>query len=188
MIKALITDFDGTLVDTYEANLYAYQEAFSQVGLTLSAQQYRDCFGYRFERFMQEMGVTDSKIASQIKEIKKNVYPLFFTYLRPNVALITLLRSMRAMGCKVAIASTARKENLLNAINHLGLADDFDLIYAGVDVEQGKPSPEIYIKTMAALGVSPSETLIFEDSEVGIQAAKTSGAHYMIVSPKQFEN
>ena len=95
---------------------------------------------------------------------------------------------MRAMGCKVAIASTARKENLLNAINHLGLADDFDLIYAGVDVEKGKPSPEIYIKTMTALGVSPSEVLIFEDSEVGIQAAKASGAHYMIVSPQQFEN
>ena len=45
MIKAIITDFDGTLVDTFEANLRAYQEAFYQVGITLMAEKYRECFG-----------------------------------------------------------------------------------------------------------------------------------------------
>lgn len=49
MIKAIITDFDGTLVDTFEANLRAYQEAFYQVGITLMAEKYRECFGYRFD-------------------------------------------------------------------------------------------------------------------------------------------
>lgn len=188
MIKAFITDFDGTLVDTFEANLLAYQEAFAKEGLTLTAEQYRECFGYRFERFMQAVGVTDAAQQQRIKEEKLLAYPRHFAHLRPNTALIQLLRSMRATGCKTAIASTARKENLLNAINHLGLADAFDIIYAGIDVKQGKPSPEIYIKTMEALGVAPSETLIFEDSEMGIQAAKVSGAQYMVVSPKQFEN
>lgn len=188
MIKAFITDFDGTLVDTFEANLLAYQEAFAKVGLTLTAEQYRECFGYRFERFMQAVGVTDVAQQQRIKEEKLLAYPKHFSHLRPNTALIQLLRSMRAVGCKTAIASTARKENLLNAINHLGLADAFDIIYAGIDVKQGKPSPEIYIKTMEALGVAPSETLIFEDSEVGIKAAKASGAQYMVVSPQQFEN
>ena len=75
----------------------------------------------------------------------------------------------------------------MNVVNYLGLADKFDLIYAGVDVKQGKPSPEIYLKTMKALGVSPDETLIFEDSEVGIQAAKASGAEYMVVNSEHFE-
>lgn len=188
MIKAIITDFDGTLVDTFEANLLAYQDAFRKVRLTLTAEQYRECFGFRFEKFMQAVGVTDTDIMQQIKEEKMKVYPTYFPHLRPNVVLIHLLQSMHAMGCKTAIASTARKENLMNAINHLGLEDTFDIIYAGVDVKQGKPSPEIYVKTMDALGVTPSETLIFEDSEVGIQAAKASGAQYMVVSPKQFEN
>ncbi len=188
MIKAIITDFDGTLVDTFEANLFAYQNAFRKVGLTLSAEQYRECFGLRFEKFMQAVGVTDTAIMQQIKEEKMKAYPTYFTHLRPNSALIQLLQSMHAMRCKTAIASTARKENLMNAINHLGLADAFDIVYAGIDVKQGKPSPEIYIKTMEALGVAPSETLIFEDSEVGIQAAKASGAQYMVVSPQQFEN
>lgn len=187
MIKAVITDFDGTLVDTFKANLYAYQEAFDKVGLRLTEYKYRECFGFRFEKFMQAVGVTDPNIAQQIKEEKLKAYPKYFDHLRPNTALIQLIQSLHSKGCKTAIASTARKENLMNVINHLDLNGIFDVIYSGKDVKQGKPSPEIYIKAIEVLGVTPYETLIFEDSEVGVEAAKASGAHYMVVSSKQFE-
>lgn len=187
MIKAIITDFDGTLVDTFEANFRAYQKAFHAVGLNLTSERYQECFGYRFERFMTEMGVNADDVACRIKELKKEYYPQYFGYLKPNNALIALIASIKAMGGKTAIASTARKENLMNAVSYLGIAEHFDLIYAGVDVKQGKPSPEIYLKSMNALGVSPDETLIFEDSQVGIEAAKASGAHFMIVNQRQFE-
>ena len=136
---------------------------------------------------MQEMGVTDKTIADSIKELKKKYYPEYFEYLKPNIALINLIAGIKKMGGKTAIASTARKENLMNAVNFLGIAQYFDLILAGIDVKKGKPDPEIYLKSMAALGVTPDETFIFEDSQVGIDAAKASGASYMIVSPNQFE-
>lgn len=187
MIKAIITDFDGTLVDTFEANLRAYQKAFHEVGITLTAAKYRECFGFRFERFMTAMAIMDDNVAAQIKEHKKLYYPEYFGYLKPNTALINLIAGIKAMGGKTAIASTARKENLMNVVNYLGIAHHFDLIYAGIDVKQGKPDPEIYLKSMAALGVTPAETLIFEDSQVGIDAAKASGAQYMIVDQKQFD-
>lgn len=187
MIKAIITDFDGTLVDTFEANLLAYQESFDAEGITLTDERYHECFGYRFDRFMQAMSVNDKATAARIKESKKDVYPKYFSHLNPNHSLIALITTFHQMGGKTAIASTARKENLMNAVNYLGIADYFDLIFAGVDVKQGKPNPEIYLKAMVALGVSPEETLIFEDSQVGIEAAKASGAHYMIVSPEQFQ-
>lgn len=177
MLQAIISDFDGTLVDTFEANLLAYQKAFAQVGRTLTPEQYRNCFGLRFDRFMQAMEITDPDTIASIKQLKKQFYPLFFASLRPNTPLIELIRSFHSMGGKTAIASTARRENLLNALNYLQIAPVFDLIYAGIDVEQGKPSPEIYNKTMAELKVSPTHTLIFEDSTVGIQAAEASGAY-----------
>lgn len=186
MIKAIITDFDGTLVDTFEANLRAYQKAYQSVGLDITAEKYRECFGFRFERLMTATGVFDDRTANAIKEAKKEIYPTFFQYLNPNKALIELIRSFHAMGGKTAIASTARKENLMNVVNYLDLAPLFDLIFAGVDVKQGKPSPEIYLKTMEALGVQPEEVLIFEDSPVGIEAARASGAHVMIVTPQDF--
>lgn len=187
MIRAIITDFDGTLVDTFEANLKAYQKAFTAVGLSLSAGRYRECFGYRYDRFMQEMGVADKVVAGAIREAKKEAYPEYFDCLKPNHALIEWIASFKAMGGKTAIASTARKENLMNVVNYLGITDYFNLIFAGVDVKRGKPSPDIYIKAMDTLGVTPEETLIFEDSQVGIEAAKASGAHYMIVDQRQFE-
>ena len=186
MINAIITDFDGTLVDTFDANLRAYQKAFSEVGLNLTADKYRECFGYRFERFMMAMAVTDERTWNYIREAKKDYYPLYFDYLKPNYALISLIEGFHKKGGKTAIASTARKENLMNVVRHIGVEEIFDLIYAGVDVKQGKPSPEIYEKAMNVLGVTPTEALIFEDSEVGIQAAKASGANYMIISKEQF--
>ena len=74
----------------------------------------------------------------------------------------------------------------MNAVNYLGIAKHFDLIYAGVDVKKGKPSPEIYLKAMDALGVTLDETLIFEDSDTGIEAAIASGARYIRVTPEWF--
>lgn len=187
MIKAIITDFDGTLVDTFEANLRAYQKAYQSVGLDITAEKYRECFGYRFERLMTATGVFDEKTADVIKEVKKEQYPNFFQYLIPNKALIELISSFHSMGGKTAIASTARRENLMNVVNYLSLEPMFDLIYAGVDVKQGKPSPEIYIKTMNALNVQPDEVLIFEDSQVGIEAARASGAHVLVVTKEDFK-
>lgn len=187
MIKAIITDFDGTLVDTFEANLRAYQHAFADCGLSLSKEKYRECFGYRFERFMSVMAISDENTVHRIKELKKEYYPNYFEFLKPNHALIQLIEAMKKMGAKTAIASTARKENLMNAVSYLNITPHFDLIFAGVDVKEGKPSPEIYLKAMAALDVQPFETLIFEDSQVGIEAAKASGAQLMIVPAQQFE-
>lgn len=186
MIKAIITDFDGTLVDTFEANLRAYQEAFHQVGITLTAEKYRECFGYRFDRFMQAMEIKDEKIANRIKELKKDYYPKYFEHLVPNHTLIDMIDTFHQMGGKTAIASTARKENLMNAINCLDLKKHFDLIFAGIDVKKGKPDPEIYNKTMETLGVTPEETLIFEDSDTGVGAAIASGAKYIRVTDEWF--
>lgn len=186
MIKAIITDFDGTLVDTFEANLRAYQDAFFQVGEVLTAEKYRECFGYRFDRFMQEMAINDVLIATKIKEYKKNIYPKYFGHFILNNKLIELISTFHQMGGKTAIASTARKENLMNAVDYLGIVSHFDLIYAGVDVKLGKPSPDIYIKTMDVLGVKPNEVMIFEDSPVGFQAAEASGAKYIPVTAGWF--
>ena len=187
MIDTIITDFDGTLVDTFDANFKAYEKAFSGCGLLISEQQYRRCFGLRYDSLMAAMGITDAEIAHRIKDAKKHYYPDFFQYLRPNKTLIELIASFKTMGGKTAVASTARKENLMNVINYLGIADCFNLIYAGNDVKEGKPSPDIYLKAMDTLQSIPENTLIFEDSEVGIQAAKACGAHCMIIPNTQFE-
>lgn len=182
MIKAIITDFDGTLVDTFEANYSAYNEAFAQVGLDLPRDRYRKCFGLRFAEFMGEVGIEDKELADQIRKIKGDAYPKHFDKLRPNKALIEFIRTSRAQGIHTAVASTARGKNLMNALDHIGALDAFEYILAGEDVQHGKPDPEIYNKVLAHFGVQSTEALIFEDSEVGMKAAEAAGINYIKVT------
>lgn len=182
MIRAIITDFDGTLVDTFEANYAAYQFAFKQLGVELSKEQYHACFGLRFDAFMDAMKIDDVNLRSNIKKEKASVYPTCFSYLKPNVTLINFIRKAKASGLKTAIASTAQRGNLMNVLKHLQLEDLFDMIIAGDAVKKGKPDPEIYITSMSLLEVSPMETLIFEDTEVGLMAAEESGANVIKIT------
>ena len=187
MIRAIITDFDGTLVDTFEANFQAYKLAFGNNSLSITRNQYRVCFGLRFDAFMKQMGIVDDDIKASIKKDKAQAYPKCFETLIPNKTLIAFIRKMKESGVKTAIASTAQKDNLMNVLNYLHLADLFDEIIAGTGVKKGKPDPEIYLKTMEVLGVSPEETLIFEDTEVGLLAAEASGASYVRITQHFFE-
>lgn len=187
MIRAIVTDFDGTLVDTFEANYQAYKISFRNNSLAISKEQYRACFGLRFDAFMRQMGIEDENLKTSIRKDKARIYPQCFDSLIPNKTLISFIRKMKLSGVKTAIASTAQKENLMNVLNHLQLADLFDEIISGIGVKRGKPDPEIYLKAMEVLEVSPEETLIFEDTEVGLLAAAASGANYMQITQHFFE-
>lgn len=191
MIKAIITDFDGTLVDTFEANYQAYMLAFKryyyEIGRELTREEYHKCFGLRFDAFMDAMGIDDEQLRRKIRREKARVYPLCFNSLVPNQPLISFMRSVKGSGVKLAIASTARRENLMNVLNYLHLAEMFDLILAGEQVKEGKPSPEIYLTCMQMLGVKAQETLVFEDSEVGLQAAEASGASFIKIAEDFFK-
>ena len=72
MIRAIITDFDGTLVDTFDANLKAYQKAFGEVGVVLSEEKYRECFGFRFDRFMEVMREEGYTTVNTTEELKQS--------------------------------------------------------------------------------------------------------------------
>jgi HAD superfamily hydrolase (TIGR01509 family) len=178
-IKLIISDLDGTLVDTYRANLNAYQKAFGAVGLELHEETYARCFGLRFDRFMQEAGIKDVAISEHIKQLKERFYPDFFSLLRPNISLLRFIHDFHRSGGCTAVASTARRTNLIKVIDSIDAAGDFDLMLSGDDVTEGKPSPEIYTRVLEHFGVSPSQALVFEDSEVGFQAAARCGVPFI---------
>lgn len=187
-VKLLITDFDGTLVDTFEANYRAYAEAFDAVGRGLTRERYRECFGFRFDRFMDAMGVEDDAVRAEIRRIKGECYPSHFSHLVVNRPLLEMLRAFRRSGGKTAIASTAREVNLLNVLRHIGADGDFDLVLAGESVRRGKPDPEIYLTVLDRLGVGADEALVFEDSPVGFAAAESAGIRYIPVNEEFYSD
>lgn len=96
--------------------------------------------------------------------------------------MLEVLRQFRHNGGKTALASTARRKNLINALRFIGADNDFDLILSGENVKQGKPNPEIYLKVLEQMSVTPNEALVFEDSKVGFEAASASGINYLPIN------
>lgn len=174
-IKAIISDFDGTLVDTFEANYLAYRQAFAEIGYTLIRETYRACFGLRYDKFVEQIGMTLNDDTRRVRNLKAQFYPQYFAYLIPNKPLIEFIRAYNSAGGKTAIASTARRENLMAALKCIDAENLFDVILAGDVVEHGKPHPEIYLKALDMLQVGADEAICFEDTDVGIAAAKAAG-------------
>ena len=187
-VKLLITDFDGTLVNTFTANYKAYKKALGEYGINLTREKYRECFGFRFDRLMDELGVNDENIRKEIKEKKAQYYPGYFADLQLNKPLMDFIKALHQSGVKTAIASTARRVNLINVLEYLGETTSFDLILAGEEVAKGKPDPEIYLNTMQRCGVMPEETLVFEDSSAGMEAAERAGINYIKITDTYWDN
>ena len=92
---------------------------------------------------------------------------------------MNVLNYAKQQGIKVALASTASKKNLYNVLKYFKLENFFDVIICGEDVNKGKPDPEVYNMAMNKLGVTADESLIFEDSEVGTQAAENANVKFI---------
>ncbi len=178
-IKALISDFDGTLIDTFEANYQAYSKTFKKYNIQISRIFYQENFGLRIDDLCKKLKITDANLISNIKTLKSELYPLQFSYLKLNTYLLNVLNYAKQQGIKVALASTASKKNLYNVLKYFKLENFFDVIICGEDVNKGKPDPEVYNMAMNKLGVTADESLIFEDSEVGIQVAENANVKFI---------
>lgn len=182
MIKYFITDFDGTLVNTKKANVMAYKEAFIECGYVLNEDLYKEAFGLRFDSMCNALGITENKtIRDRIKSKKASVYPKYFGMIELNTALLNFIKSLKKTGVKVAIASTASRENLYAVLKYFKIENLWDAVVVGEDVEHGKPDPEVYNITKDKLDVKDdSEVIVFEDTEVGIEAANKAGINNVI--------
>lgn len=181
-VKLILLDFDGTLASTEDANMEAYVLALREEGYELNRAEYRrSYFGMRCPEFLRTIGFTDEEVMDRIRRRKIELYPTCFDTVRLNEPLWNLVQDFRAQGGKAWIVSTGQKENIVNVMNYLGIEDGIDGMLTSCDACQPKPSPEAFLKAMEIEGVTPAETLIFEDSVVGLEAAKASGAAYIKV-------
>lgn len=177
-ISAIITDFDGTLVNTFESNYCAYKEAFEKYGYSITEEQYKECFGLRYDGLCERFNIKDEH-KQLIKDLKKEVYPKYFDKLKLNTYLMMIINAAKNMNIKICIASTASKENLYNVLNHFNIEKYFDLIITGEDVKFGKPNPEVYNIALNKLDCKSDEAIVFEDSDVGCLAAYDAGINYI---------
>lgn len=177
-MKLIIVDLDGTLFDTKDVNFHAYRQALAEHGFDLDYNYYCSCCnGRHYTQFLPQITTEDTQVLSSIHARKKALYPQFLEKARPNEGLIDILRAMRGT-CRTALVTTASRANCDDILNHFQLAELFDLVLTQDDVAYSKPNPEGFLKAMTHFGTTAEETIIFEDSDVGLEAAKRTGASY----------
>lgn len=179
-----ITDFDGTLVDTREANYLSYKEVFKKIyNYDLTEQDYYNNFGLRINELLETLKLDVDKM-SDVKKMKARVYKKYFDKININMGLVTMLYHKKQSGHIVALATTASKKNVENVLNYFEIADLFDYIITGENVKNGKPNPEVYNKVMDNYSyIKSSNVTIFEDSDVGLLAA-----HHSMVNDNNIVN
>lgn len=193
-VKLILLDFDGTLADTRRANALAYAATLREAGYPLTEEEYLGrYFGVRCDEFLRSYGIADPAERERLRLRKIELYPAFFDTVELNRPLWEFCRQFRRQGGRVWIVSTGSRANIDNAMVHLGIggpetpearcpAGRVDGILAGPDVARSKPAPDCFLEAMRREGVTPRETLIFEDSAVGLEAARASGAAYIRVT------
>jgi len=181
-IKLILTDFDGTLVDTSRANARAYVATLREAGYELTEEEYAArYFGMRCPEFLQAVGIGDPAEIDRLRQRKIELYPRYFDLIALNRPLWEFCQQFRAQGGRVWIVSTGQRANIDHVMRHLRLEGGVDGIVSALDAPRSKPDPGCFLKAMALEGATPAETLIFEDSAVGIEAARRSGAAYFAV-------
>lgn len=176
-IKLALFDLDGTLFDTEKANYLAYKKACNEIcGIDISESFFHEqCMSRNYKEFLPLAGVTADKF-HDIHEYKKKIYPELFSHIRENTSLFSMARLMKSSGTLLCVVTTASRKNTLDILEHFKCAEFFDLIVTQENVTELKPSPQAYLYAMEHFSASPGECVIFEDSELGIEAACKSGA------------
>jgi HAD superfamily hydrolase (TIGR01509 family) len=187
MIKALIFDLDGTLVNTEPLHYRAWKGALLDNGVP----------EFTFEDFLGYVGKSNEKVAGDFIEsdgIKKSVTQLVrekqAKYIKfiPRIQLcdgVHQVLSRYRDKMQLAVASSSHQHEIKAILEEKELGGYFSQVVGGDMVKKKKPDPEIYLMVQSMLHVSPEECIAFEDSASGLNAAKNAGM-YGVAIPNEF--
>lgn len=178
--KLAIFDLDGTLFDTRRVNYLSYNKALQEYGEGIGYEYFsQKCNGRHYSEFLPQILGGEQNI-DKIHRKKKRYYNEFLHECRENVHLFQILSCMKSK-YYIALVTTASRMNCEELLNYFHRFELFDLIITQEDVEQKKPDPEGFLKAMEYFGIENSQAVVFEDSDVGVEAAERSGATVFVI-------
>lgn len=179
MIRALIFDFDGLILDTETAEYVTWQEIYAEHERELPLPVWQTAIGTMdaFDPVAYLQGLVERPLDRPTlitRHRQTNLARLAHYHALPGV--LDYLDDAEQLGLKVGIASSSDRAWLTQHLTRLGLLERFAVIRGRDDVNNvAKPAPDVYLAAAAALGVAPHEVLALEDSTNGSLAAKRAG-------------
>ncbi|MBI2268229.1 MAG: HAD family phosphatase [Candidatus Blackburnbacteria bacterium] len=186
MIKAVIFDLDGVLVDATEWHFEALNDALKLFGFEITRDEHVGFYNglptAEKLRVLSEKKALPVGLHEVIKSMKRKYTDERVARLcRPSYEKQLMLRQLKAKGYKLACCSNAQKYSVVNMLTFAGIIDFFDLVIGNDEGFKPKPAPDIYLAAFERLSILPSEAVIIEDAPHGIQSAKASGARVIEV-------
>jgi len=186
MIKALIFDFDGLILDTETPEVIAWQEVYSRYGVEFPVLLWGGIVGgdgndsFDPVRYLSEQAgqQVDGDLMRADKRVRDRQLVAEQGAL-PGVE--DTLQAAARLGLRCAIASSSTHAWVDTQLKRLGLYQYFEAILCREDVQRVKPDPQLFLAALQALGVGPQEALVFEDSPNGVQAARSAGIRVVAV-------
>lgn len=184
LIKAIIFDFDGLILDTESPEYQSWQEIYAEHACALPLSKWGQLIGtantfdpYAYLAEQSGRAVDrpslQAKHRGRVAELIENLSPL------PGVE--AYIADAKQIGLRLGVASSSRRAWVEGHLTRLGLVHHFDAITCADDVEQVKPDPALYLKAAERLGVAPSQAIALEDSPNGALAAKRAGIYCVTV-------
>lgn len=178
MLKAVLCDLDGTLVDSNKLHAEAWQRAFQHFGITVSLEDALHQIGKGGDHLLPVFVPKEhlDRIGKQIEEYRKQLFESeYFSQVKAFPGARELLAKMKEAGLRVAIASSASKDDLKRIKKIANITDLVEEETSSDEAERSKPSPDIFQTTIERIGVSAGEALALGDTPWDIKAARQAG-------------
>ena len=185
LIKAVVFDFDGLMVDTETPAYHAFCKVYGEYGQQLPLETYAQCVGTSFDVFNPYTYLAEilqHSVDSDV--IRKQVdvrYRELLQHIEPRPGVLDYLKDARRLGLGIALASSSYFNWIEPYLTKFDLHGYFDSINTADLVQQVKPDPELYMLSLQKLNVRPEEAISFEDSLNGFTAARKAGLRTVIV-------
>ena len=184
-MKAIVFDMDGVLFDTEMVCLEGWKQVAENNNLPNMEQVFTRCIGLNnndCQAVLRDAYGEDFDYGTFRKQASVEFWNYIETKGLPEKPFMhELLEWLKASDYKVGLASSTRRESVLNCLKNAGILEYFEVIISGDMVEHSKPEPDIYLLACAELGVEPGEAYAIEDSFNGIRSAYDAGMKPIMV-------
>jgi len=188
MIKLIIFDLDGVLVEAKDIHFEALNRALGKYAIDWN--EHLSIYDglkttQKLQMLTERKGLPESS-HELVWEAKQYWTLQMLKELKPNQTLQSVMSALSEEGYKLAVCSNSIRKTVLTTLSKLGIIEFMDLIISNEDVKNSKPHPEMYWKAISIMSCLPEETLIVEDSPYGLLAASRSKSHILrVANPKE---
>lgn len=174
--RAYLFDCDGTIVDSMPLHYEAWRAALGEWGCVFDEQLFYAWGGKPATEIIADLN-QQQRLDMPVKAVAERKEKMYYELLPKLKAIPEVIEHIEAQRGKIplAVVSGSRRDSVTRSLTALGLIDRFDAIVCAGDYARSKPHPEPFLLAAEKLGVPPEECLVFEDTEMGIQAATAAG-------------